>query len=423
MLLFYKIITYLSSPFLVLLLRSRLSKGKEDGLRLYERQGQASLARPNGFLIWLHAASVGEAQSALILIEKLSAQNSSLHFLVTSGTKTSAALMAQRLPDNAVHQYYPLDHPSWIQKFLTHWNPDLVLWMESELWPNMLLALKKNKTPAFLINARLSQKSFSRWSYFRSSAFKILSSFTSILAQTKTDKDRFEKLGVDNVHVTDNLKYCAAPLPFDLGELNKLKTAMGHRPVWLFASTHDGEETLVARIHTSLKEIYPNLLTIIVPRHPERRDEISNQLNVMGLNVILRGDVKNLPNKTTDIYVADTLGELGLFYSLTDIAVIGRSFSHDGGGGHNPIEAAQLDCAVITGPNIQYQTQLFDDMFKMNAAKQVQTEEELQGMLKLYLSDKNAKNEAIQNAALFAKSKDNIIVDVLDHITPYLPKK
>ncbi|HPD83236.1 MAG TPA: 3-deoxy-D-manno-octulosonic acid transferase [Alphaproteobacteria bacterium] len=421
MLTFYKIITSLSAPFLSLLLAWRQNQGKEDKSRINERMGQALLPRPNGSLIWIHAASVGEAQSALILIKEISITDTSANFLVTSGTKTSAELMAQRLPSNAIHQYYPLDHPIWVQKFLNHWKPDLVLWMESELWPNMLSLIRTKNIPAVLVNARLSDRSFKRWNLFRQSAETLLSTFNIILAQTDTDKTRFEKLGHSNIFTTDNLKHSAAPLPYNSQDLEMLQKAIHNRPVWLYASTHHGEETLAARIHRDLSETYPNLLTIIVPRHPERRETIRKTLVMMGLNITLRGTDKNPPRDENHIYVVDTLGELGLFYRLSPIAVIGRSFSLDGGGGHNPIEAAQLDCAVLTGPHIQYQKQLFSEMFTADAAAQVQTEEELLEQLKNYLNDKGALDTATRKAKEFSKSKDEIIHNVMDHILPLLP--
>lgn len=420
MLLFYKIITSLSGPFLHLLLKWREWNGKEDSARLNERRGIASRVRPEGDLIWIHAASVGEAQSALILIEKLSLHNPDMHFLVTSGTKTSATLMANRLLHNAFHQYVPLDHPKWVERFINHWSPNLVLWMESELWPNMLLTLNNKNIPAILLNARLSDRSFKRWSYLKTSAAKILNAFNVILCQTEKDQHRFQTLGAQDVHITDNLKYSAAPLPVNDIDLNNLTKAIKSRPTWLYASTHDGEEELAARLHSELTETIPDLLTIIVPRHPERRDHIVTTLETMGLTVTSRGGDKIMPTPKTDIYVADTLGELGLFYSLSPIAMIGRSFSRDGGGGHNPIEAAQLSCAVLTGPNVQYQTQLFEDMLAHNAVKQVQNEEELLQQLKLYLEDTNALQKAIENAQKFAESKANIIDNVMSRIVQFL---
>lgn len=421
MLLLYRLVTRLSGPLLHLLLLWRQQQGKEDRARLNERKGQASRSHPQGSLVWIHAASVGEAQSALILIEKISANDPNLSFLVSSGTKTSADLMAKRLPANAIHQFYPLDHPKWVSRFLDHWKPDLILWMESELWPNMLRAIKKQEIPAVLINARMSDQSFNRWKFFQNNIKEILSAFSIILAQTKKDKERFQSLGALNVSVSDNLKYSAAPLPVDQTCLSNLKEVIGARPVWLYASTHEGEETLAGRIHTELGEDFSDLLTIIVPRHPERRDDISHELNIMGLKTVFRGEEKILPAPETEIYVVDTLGELGLFYSLSPIAVIGRSFSNDGGGGHNPIEAAQLDCAVLTGPNIQYQTQLFQDMFDADAAKQLTTEDELYKQIKLLLTDERQLQNFINNAKKFADSKKNIVQNIMNEITSLLP--
>lgn len=422
MLVLYKFITALSAPVLGGLLSSRVKKAKEDPKRINERRGITNITRPSGTLIWLHAASVGEAQSALILIKKLSEIKTGLNFLVTSGTLTSATLMANRLPANAIHQFYPLDHPKWVEQFLTHWKPDLALWMESELWPNMLGAVKAHNIPAILINARLSEKSFSRWKILKSIASKILSTFTLILTQTTEDEMRYKELGAREVITTDNLKHSATPLPYNKDDLVNLKNALQERPLWLYASSHSGEEEMSCRLHAELKEKYPSLLTILVPRHPERREEIKNKCALMGLNVLLRGDHKNLPTAQTDIYIADTLGELGLFYTLVDIAMIGRSFSHDGGGGHNPIEAAQLDCAVITGVNVQYQKQLFNEMFAANAAQQAHDETELYTILNTLLSNEFEKQKWISAAKNYAASKENIADKVITHIMPYLKK-
>lgn len=420
MLKLYKILTSISAPFLRLLLHLRLKRGKEDANRLMERQGYPSAKRPAGELVWIHAASVGECQSALILIDHITRQKPEINFLVTSGTVTSAKLMAERLPVHALHQYIPLDHPQWVENFLTHWKPDLALWMESELWPNLLMTLHEKNISAILVNARLSDKSFHHWKRLKFQTKKLLQSFDLVLAQTDQDKIRYELLGAKNVMTAGNLKQSANPLPFGTTEFKNLKEAIGERPVWLYASTHNGEETLAARLHEDLKQTTPNILTIIVPRHPDRRAGIQSELNLMGLNTVFRGKEKKLPTDQTDIYIADTLGELGLFYTLSDIAIIGRSFSFDGGGGHNPVEAAQLNCAVITGPNIQFQEELFSEMFEANAAYQVHTEEELRQTLQFFLNNPEDLKQAIDNAAAYAKSKNNIIDGYMQHLTPFL---
>ena len=416
----YHSLTTLGKPALRWVLSSRLRQGKEDAARLSERMGQPGQPRPPGPLLWFHAASVGEAQSTLILVEALLACRSDLHVLVTSGTVTSANLMASRLPDRAIHQYYPLDHPEWVAAFLDHWKPDAILWMESELWPNMLRAIRQRNISAALMNARLSRKSYRRWKKLRKTAGELLSTFELFLAQTEEDAQSFSELGAINVRVRDNLKYSAAPLPHDIFDLVQLKAALQGRPFWLYASTHQGEEEIAAHIHKTLKEQFPKLLTIIVPRHPERRDSIMASLAGYGLNVTLRGADKIPPAPEDDIYIADTLGELGLFYRLAPLACIGRSFSKDGGGGHNPIEAAQLGCAVLYGENVQNLTHIYKEMTCAEAALCMRTPEEL-GITVARLLGDPAALETLRKAGLaFADSKSRLLAQVLKDLEPML---
>ncbi len=417
MIFLYKaILSTIGAPLLKRILKKRIRAGKEDESRINERMGITEKERPHGKLIWLHAASVGEAQSALILIEALLLKYKDRHIMVTTGTKTSADLMSKRLPDRAFHQFYPLDHPSWTKKFLTHWKPDLVLWMESELWPNMLLEIKKQNIPAFLINARMSPRSLKRWRLLGSAARTMLSSFSAILCQTDTDKKSYETLGAKNVHVTDNLKYSASPLPCDKGAFDKLKNATKGRLLWLYASTHAGEEHLACALHKKLKKEFPTLLTIIVPRHPERRTEIKETCDKENIISRLRGEFRKLPDNNTDIYIADTLGELGLFYSLSPIAVIGRSFSDDGGGGHNPIEAALLNCATLHGPYVQNLAQIFDEMDKAGAALELKNTQDFEDTLRKLFNDRKMLCD-LRNAGLsFASKKSGIVGKVMEHI-------
>jgi len=418
MLSLYKILVFLATPVLYGLLFLRKIKGKEDPKRINERRGLSSLPCPNGHLIWIHAASVGEAQSALILIDRIQKSNGNIHFLVTTGTVTSATLMASRLPSRAFHQYVPLDHPIWVNRFLDHWQPDLVLWMESELWPSMLDSMRRRHIPAILINARLSDVSFTRWKIVKSFAKKILSAFNIIITQTEKDAERYKSLTTQKVVATDNIKYSATPLPFNENDLSALQRKLKKRTVWLYASTHDGEEKLACDVHDTLKEKFPDLLTILVPRHPERRESLKN----IHSNVTFRGDNKQLPNANTDIYVADTLGELGLFYSLCDIAFIGRSFSNDGGGGHNPIEAAQLNCAIMTGPNVQYQKEIFSALKDANAVLQVEDKQVFQEKLALLLNDTHARDIYKNNAKTFSDEKNKAVDDVMAQVNLFIPK-
>ena len=401
-------------------LLKRQRAGKESVERLDERQGIASLKRPQGSVIWIHAASVGEAQSALILVHTLLNAHKGVNILVTTGTLTSAKLMENNLPKGAFHQFYPVDNPNWVECFLDHWAPDFILWMESELWPNMLSSIRDREIPAILVNARMSPKSYKRWSFFKISANHLLRCFSHILCQTENDAAFYYKLGARNLVVTDNLKYSAAPLPAHEENLKTINAVLENRPRWVYASTHAGEELIAARIHAQLKTTIPELLTIIVPRHPNRRDDIARDLKNQALNVTFRGEDETMPQDSTDIYVADTMGELGLFYRACPITCIGRSLSDDGGGGHNPIEAAQLNCAVLHGPNIQNLQEIFDQMNGAGAALRVSNEAELADALHRLLSDEALCKKNQQTAFDFAKKKEKVLDTVLDILQPYL---
>jgi len=414
----YAFLTRHSAPFLERLLAKRLAAGKEDILRINERKGLTQTPRPAGKLLWVHAASVGEAQSALILMQNLLGHAPTLHILVTTGTKTSAEMMAKNLPPRAFHQFYPLDHPLWTARFLDHWHPDAVLWMESELWPNMLEGVRTRHIPAALVNARLSHGSYKKWCLFKPFIKKILNVFSVILCQTHQDAESFTALGAQNVTVTGNLKYASAPLPAEDAALKLFNATVGTRPCWLYASTHQGEEALAARVHETLKQSLPDLLTILVPRHPDRREDILHTLEPFNLNIVLRGTDTALPHSNTDIYIADTIGELGLFYRVVPVTCIGRTFSADGGGGHNPIEPAQLHCAVLHGPHVQNLQEIFTEMAEAQAAICVKTESELTQALLSLLTQPERLAKQQHCAKLFTDEKKKIIHTVTDHLAP-----
>lgn len=410
-----------SGPLLRLLLDRRLRRGREDAARLPERMGRPSRSRPPGRLVWVHAASVGEAQSTLRLIDLLLAREPGLNILVTSGTVTSAALLGDRLPRGAFHQFYPLDHPAWVDAFLKHWRPDLALWMESELWPAMLTGLARRRVPVVLLNARLSERSTRRWMRMPGAARRLLSTFTLILAQTEDHAARYRALGAARVEVMANLKYGAAPLPCDEDMLAELRRTLGVRPCWVFASTHAGEEALACRVQAALKSDFPNLLTVIVPRHPARGPAIAAECAATGLAVRRRA-LGQAPDNATNLYVADTLGELGLFYRLCPVACIGRSFSDDGGGGHNPAEAALLGCAVIHGPHVQNLQEIYDEMDRDGAAIPAQDEAALVGILSKLLSDPGELAAARDKAAAFAEARTHAAEAVVEKILPLLDR-
>jgi 3-deoxy-D-manno-octulosonic-acid transferase len=343
------ILASLLAPLLPFYLRRRVAKGKEIAERLAERQGHGA-ARPAGRLIWCHAASNGETLSLLPLMEALAKQDQALSFLVTTGTVTSARLLEQRLsPELAPrtqHRFLPLDVPRWVARFLEGWRPDLAVIVESEIWPNMLAAVDRQGVPLALINARMSARSARGWGWVPGFARALLGRFALILAQTEADAARFATLAERPVPCWGNLKYAAPPLPADPAELARLTVAWNGRPVWLAASTHPGEDEIILAAHRLLAPDHPGLLTVIVPRHPQRGPDIAAL--AADLPVARRGAGQEA-GQGVAVYVADTLGELGLFYRLARVALIGGSLVPHGG--QNPLEAARLGCPIITGPH------------------------------------------------------------------------
>ncbi len=340
----YRLATLALEPVAPIVLRRRARRGKEEMSRLGERLGIADHARAEGELIWIHGASVGECLSVLPLIDAL-LQTPGRSVLVTSGTVTSAELMAERLPPRAFHQFAPVDTPTAVTRFLAHWRPDVALFVDSEIWPNMLAAAHERGIPLALINGRMSAKSFAAWRYAQRTAAAILSLYDVCLAQDDETAQRLKALGAPAVHVTGNLKADAPPLPFDTTALADLRHAVGGRPVFLAASTHPGEDEIILPAHDVLRQKFPSLLTIIVPRHPSRGPEIEL---LCGTRAVARRVQVPKPDDSTAIYIADTMGELGLFYRAVPFAFVGGSLVPHGG--QNPLEAARLGTAVLAGP-------------------------------------------------------------------------
>lgn len=413
----YKKTMTIGKPAITAVLKRRLENGKEDPNRIQERYGQPSADRPDGPLLWIHVASVGEAQSMLPMAKLYLDQTPNGHVLMTSITRTAADLLSKRLPERAIHQYLPVDRPKWVRRFLDHWKPDIVLWAESELWPCMIMEINKRRISAALLNARMSRRSFSKWSKVQSFAESILSGFAVILTQTQQDFDYYTALGGRSVVVTDNIKYCAAPLPYDPSELASLQSAIGQRPCWLYASTHKGEEELALQVHTGLSARWPNLLTIVVPRHPERASEVESFYKDSPISFCKRTEFKT-PNSDTSIFLVDTLGELGLFYRVAPISCVGRSFSDDGGGGHNPLEPALLHSAVLHGPHIQNLQDIYDQMDAASAAIKVDNAENLGGTVARLLEHPAELASQRDAGFRFASGKSYVLDKVVEELEP-----
>ncbi len=412
---FYRLLTYALSPLLPFYLNRRARDGKEDLERMGERLGRAGIERPEGKLIWLHGASIGEVLSLLILIDKIKELFPNTSILVTSGTVTSAKLMAEKLPTGVFHQYIPVDTPRAVKKFMEHWQPDMVLWAESELWPNLLMEIQKNKVPSVIINGRMSEKSFANWKKLGSFAKKILNSFQICLVQNSNEAERFRALGGQNVISIGNLKYASEPLTCCEEDLNIMLEALKERPVCLFASTHTGEEELAVRIHKRLKHTLPTSIVIIAPRHPERADEIVEICKREGLKYGLRSS-GDIPKEDDDIYIADSLGELGLFFRVVPIVIIGGSFIPHGG--HNPIEPARLECQILYGPHMHNFKTICDDFLDASAGRMIEDEDALfEEIHHLYLNPVEGQMLS-DNARKLTEKKAHVIDDIMQELYP-----
>jgi len=416
----YRLATRAALPVVKLFLARRTRRGKEDPARRGERFGIAAKPRPAGPLIWAHAASVGESLSLLPLIDRLLARLPMAEMLVTSGTVTSATLLAQRLPPRAFHHYVPIDHPAAVAGFLDHWRPDLALWVESELWPNLVADTHRRGVPMVLLNAKMSERSMRGWRRFPGMIGQLLGCFDLVLAQDAAQAARLNRLGAWAAVTVGDLKSSAAPLPADPVELERLQQAIGDRPVWLAAQTHEGEETIVAAAHGILAARHPDLLTLLAPRHPNRADAITGLLTAQGLTVARRSAGDPI-EPTTAVYLADTMGEMGLVYRLGGIVLVAGSLLAPGTlGGHNPIEPALLGAAILHGPDMVNCAANTAALHVADAALEVSDAASLAATVAALLA-KPARRRAMGRAAQAAAEAQSGVVDgVMARLEPLL---
>ena len=416
---FYRTLTNVGAPIISAYLNKRRRAGKEDPIRFGERLGNPGKPRPSGPLVWLHGASVGEGVSLLPLVERLLAEN--VNVLITTGSVTSAKLMEKRLPEGAIHQYVPVDRLPYVQTFLAHWQPNLAVWCESEFWPNLICETVDGggRAPLILVNGRVSSKSFRNWQKAHGFISGLLGRFDLCMGQTTEDAARLGRLGAKKTACHGNLKFAAPPLPADETQLAELKGAIGTRPVWLAASTHAGEEVLIGRVHTELKKRYPALLTIIAPRHPDRGPTIAADLRCSGHEVSERSKAHPLLGET-DIYLADTMGELGLFYRLTQAVFMGKSLLARGG--QNPLEPACLGCAIVHGPYMDNFVEMADEFYAARASLQVEDEAGLVETIGHLLSDPSKREALGLRAKTLAEQKAGVLDAVMGELQPYLTR-
>lgn len=399
-------------------IEKRKKMGKEDVKRFNERVGRPTKPRPDGRLIWLHGASVGESISMLPLINRLLEIYPDAHVMVTTGTTTSAEVMAKRLPERAFHQYLPIDNPVFAARFVRHWQPTIALWFESEFWPAMLSTIKRRNIPLILINGRISNKSFKRWQQFDFVIKELLDCFTACLGQSEEDAYRLRALGAKDAMCLGNLKYAGLPIPVDEEKKKEIQDEIGERPVWLASSTHSDEEVKIGRHLKDLLEKHSGLLTIIAPRHPNRGVEIKNALREKyQLNVALRSaNEKIMPE--TEVYIADTIGEMGIWYELCPIVFIGGSLIPHGG--QNFMEPSRCRDAVIVGPHMHNFTDAMNRAKRADGIIQVDETVDLIDMVDQLLSNKELLEAKRSLAYNWATSEAKVLDGIAEKIQGYM---
>lgn len=378
----YRLLLTLVEPAAPLLLRRRAGRGKEDPSRLSERLGRSRRERPQGPLVWMHGASVGETLSLLPLIDRLRAERPDVNLLVTSGTATSADLMARRLPFDVPHQYAPVDAPRAVARFLGHWRPDIALFVEGEIWPNLLLGAKLRGAKLALVSARITESTAAGWRRFPKSAAMLFGAFDLTLAQDEASATRLKGLGA-HVQGRLNLKLAGKPLPADPVAVAAIRAEAGGRPILLAASTHSGEEEMVLDAYAQA-DPQGRAVLVIAPRHSERGIGIAALARSRGLATSLRSRGESLADRR--VHVADTLGELGLWFRAASAAYIGGGLSRQIGG-HNPLEAARLDCPVISGPEVRNWEEVYAALDEREGVTVIRTSNDLGQAFALALND------------------------------------
>lgn len=399
-------------------IEKRKKLGKEDLKRFNERVGRPTMKRPEGRLIWLHGASVGESISMLPLINRLLEIYSDAHVMVTTGTTTSAEVMAKRLPERAFHQYLPIDNTAFTTRFVKYWQPNIALWFESEFWPAMLSSIKRRNIPLILINGRISNKTFKRWQQFEFVIKELLSCFTSCLGQSEEDAYRLRVLGAKDAICLGNLKYAGLPIPIDEQKRADIVKQIGDRTLWLVSSTHNDEEFKIGKYLKDLQNKHEGLLTLIAPRHPHRGVEIRDKLrDEYNFNVSLRSLGEKITEKT-DIYIADTIGEMGIWYDISPIVFIGGSLIPHGG--QNFMEPSRCRDAVIVGPHMHNFTDAMNRAKKSDAVIQVNDVIELIDMVDQLLTNKELLEAKRSLAYNWAMGEAKVLDGIVEKIQGYM---
>ena len=417
----YRFFTYLFYPFAPIYLYFRKIKKKEDSISYKEKLSRIETAREEGFLIWFHVASVGEAMSILPLIESCIEEKKIDKILLTSITLSSGNVLKKRFSQNVkvFHQFLPLDISVWTNKFLDHWKPNLSIFIDSEIWPNLISQISKKKIPLLLINARITKKSFDRWKLIISFAKKIFEKFDLCIASNKESESFLKILGAKNIKNYGNLKFSKIKTELN----NKLDSdfliKIENRKIWCGASTHPTEEILCAKSHLKIKEKYKNILTIIIPRHIDRIKTIYEELSKLNLKIVLSSNLSQVDTKT-DVILVDSYGESLKFYNISKYVFLGKSLttSLTKDSGQNPIEPARLGCKIFHGPYVSNFAEIYKYFNELGISKEVNSSNELSLSLVEEFKDNKPKNpEIAEKIEIYGQ---NILNNVTMEIKKYI---
>ncbi|GAA4663147.1 lipid IV(A) 3-deoxy-D-manno-octulosonic acid transferase [Bartonella pachyuromydis] len=412
--LIYRMIGFCLRPVVPFYLFLRTVRGKEERGRQKERLGKSHKARPKSPLIWLHAASVGETLALVPLINYILSLE--INVLLTTGTVTSSSLVKKMFGNRLIHQYAPLDLDLAMRRFISHWKPDLVLVCESEIWPLRIKELAKMHIPQILVNAHMSERSFKAWQKRPVLAKHIFKHIDLVIGQNERDIAYYHTLGVKSVALSGNLKADVLPVE-DKALLTHYLSAIGNRPVWAALSTHEEEEEIAFEVHRILKDYLPDLLTIIVPRHPDRLEELIKKCNNRNLRFVRRSS-NAVPEDNTDILWGDTIGEMGLFLRLSKVSFIGKSLC--GNGGHNPLELAFFHSAILTGPYVSNFQEMFEKFLTHEAAFMIQDTEQLATQVYKLLTNEALRKEMVDKAYEIATGMAGAFERTLKFLEPFL---
>ena len=417
----YKLFTYLFYPLVPIYLYFRKLRKKEDLISYKEKLSKINTSRGEGFLIWFHVASVGEAMSILPLIENYIDDKKVNKILLTSITLSSGKILKKKFNHNTkvIHQFLPLDIPIFTKKFLEHWKPNLSIFIDSEIWPNLILQIHEKKIPLLLINGRISEKTFKRWKLLINFAKKIFEKFDLCIASNKESENFLKILGAKNVKNYGNLKFSNTKSnlnnEFNPSFLNKIK----NRKLWCAASTHPDEEILCARSHIQIKKNYSNVLTIIIPRHIDRVEKIIKDLSNLNLKVVLYSKLDQI-DADSDILLVDSYGESAKFYNVSNYVFVGKSLAQTliMNSGQNPIEPARFGCKIFHGPNVRNFVEIYKYLETLGVTRKVNNSEELSLSLVEELKENKGKNHEISTE--IQKYGQNIFNNVIIELKKYI---